>query len=101
MKATDAIKQLMEEKKMSNAYLANMVGVSSQTMWDRISGRNSKHPAVDKMVELLKIFDYEMVFVPRGKASRIDGAFIIEMSEEPKKGNGRKKEAVNGTEENR
>lgn len=87
MDARDIVKDIMKEKNRTNADLANNLGISVAALWDRLSktttGTNKpKSITVKKLNDLLRCLDYELVIMPRGKAGRIEGAYVVTEDEE-------------------
>ena len=78
MTTREIIKDIMSTKNMTNADMANILGLSQQAFWDRINSKRNKSITVSKMNEMLKILGYELVVMPRGKANRIDGAYLVD-----------------------
>lgn len=79
MNSRDAIKEIMEAKKISNADAASALGISQATMWDRLNGKSGTM-TIMKANEILRYLGYDLVIMPRGKANRIEGAYIVEDS---------------------
>lgn len=82
MDARDIVKEIMKEKDRSNADIANNLGISVAALWDRLSktttgGNKPKSITIKKLNDLLRCLDYELVILPRGKAGRIDGAYVV------------------------
>ena len=82
MDARDIVKDIMKEKNRTNADLANNLGISVAALWDRLSktttGTNKpKSITVKKLNDLLRCLDCELVILPRGKAGRIEGAYVV------------------------
>ena len=82
MDARDIVKTIMKEKGKTNADLASNLNVSQAVLWDRLSTtttatKKPKSITVKKLIEMLRCLDCELVIMPRGKAGRIDGAYIV------------------------
>jgi DNA-binding Xre family transcriptional regulator len=67
MNAKDLLKQLMAEKGVSNADMANRIGISQASVWDRLNNKKNKSLSISTLNSMLKAMDYEIVVVPRGK----------------------------------
>lgn len=80
MTSKDVIKAIMELKKVTNADLAKRMGLSQANVWGKIN--TNKSMTISKMNSLVNQLDYEVVLLPRGKANRIEGAFIVDDLEE-------------------
>lgn len=76
MKASEIIRAIMKDKKMSMAALGRMIGtegVAANAATDMISKRlNQKTISVDRVVEMVDKMDYKVVIVPKGVTVRSD-----------------------------
>ena len=81
MNEKEIIIKLMEEQKLSIADLATMIGISSAALWDRIKSPKNKSLTTKKLNEILRVLGYEVVIMPRAKAGRIDGAYVVTTSD--------------------
>ena len=77
MNEKDIIKEIMEEKKLSIADLANMLGLSYAALWDRLKHKDNKSLTVKTLNEILNQLNYEIVLMPRAKAGNIQGAYVV------------------------
>ena len=77
MNEKEIIIKLMEEQEVSIADLANKMGLSSAALWDRIKSPKNKSLTTKKLNEILKQLNYEIVLMPRAKASKINGAYVV------------------------
>ena len=77
MNEKEIIIKLMEEQGVSLADLANKLGITSATLWDRIKSPKNKSLTTKKLNEILKQLNYEIVLMPRAKASKINGAYVV------------------------
>jgi len=66
----------MVEKNVSNADMASALNISQATLWDRLNSKKTNNISIGKLNEMLRYLGYEVVILPRGKASRIDGARV-------------------------
>lgn len=77
MNAKEIVLKLMEEQNRGNAQMAAALGISPAAMWDRLNSPKTKTLTVNKLIEMLRALDYELVVMPRAKAGRIDGAYVV------------------------
>ena len=77
MNEKEIIIKLMEEQGLSAADLANQMGISNAALWDRIKSPKNKSLTTKKLNEILKQLNYEIVLMPRAKASKISGAYVV------------------------
>ena len=80
MNEKEIVKAIMKENNKSNADVAAALGLTQATMWDRLNGKKT-NLSINKLNEILRYLGYELVIMPRGKASRIDGAHVVGDSE--------------------
>ena len=89
MNCKDIVRTIMAEQKKGIAELADAMGIKSTTLWDRlktkktINGKKVKtlNITVAKLNDVLRVLGYKIVIVPREKANRIDGAYVVEDTE--------------------
>ena len=67
MNARELLKQLMEEKGVSNADMSSRLGISQASVWDRLNSKRNKSLSISTLNSMLRVMDYEIVVVPRGK----------------------------------
>ena len=77
MNEKEIIIKLMEEQNLSIADLSNMMGISNAALWDRLKSPKNKSLTTKKLNEILSKLNYEIVLMPRAKAGRIDGAYVV------------------------
>ena len=77
MNEKEIIMKLMEEQNKTNAQMAAALGISPAAMWDRLNSTKTKSLTISKVNEMLRALDYELVIMPRAKAGRIDGAYVV------------------------
>ncbi len=77
MNEKEIVAKLMEEQNKTNAQMASMLGISPAAMWDRVNSQKTNSLTVKKLNEMLRVLDYEVVIMPRAKAGRIDGAYVV------------------------
>ena len=62
MKATDAVRVVMKEKKVKVVSLSDKLKIKSNVLSERLSQENI---SIAKLDELLRLMDYKIVLVPR------------------------------------
>lgn len=77
MNAKEIVIKLMEEQNKTNAEMADIIGISKAAMWDRLKSPKTNNLTVKKLNEMLRALGYEVVIMPRAKAGRIDGAYVV------------------------
>ena len=77
MNEKEIIMKLMEEQNKTNAQMAAALDISPAAMWDRLNSTKTKRLTISKVNEMLRALDYELVIMPRAKAGRIDGAYVV------------------------
>ena len=77
MNEKEIIIKLMEEQNLRIADLANMMGISNAALWDRIKSPKNKSLTTQKLNEILANLNYEIVLMPRAKAGKINGAYVV------------------------
>lgn len=77
MNEKEIVLEIMKEKKTTNAEVASALRITQATMWDRLNGKK-KSMSIPILNELLRHLGYELVIMPRSKAGRIDGAYVVE-----------------------
>lgn len=77
MNAKQIVKTIMGEKDVANAVLANRLGITSAALWDRLNNKKNKDLSVSVLCDMLQALDYDVIIVPHGKGSKIDGAYKI------------------------
>lgn len=74
MKTSEAIKEIMEKRGISQAALGRMMKKTTQTVWDRL---NQRDMTIGKAVEMLLAMDYKLVIMPRGQKTP-EGGYEVE-----------------------
>lgn len=77
MNEKEIIKEIMKEKKLSMADLANMLGLSYAALWDRLVSKENKSLTTKTLCEILNQLNYEVVLMPRAKSGNIQGAYVV------------------------
>ena len=75
MKATEAVRQVMESTGTTLSTLSRRLGKRPQVVWDRLSQDNI---SVAKLNEMLRTMDYKVVIVPSGVRMGNDAWIEIE-----------------------
>lgn len=81
MNARDIVKTLMTDKGKTNADLANALGISQAAAWDRLNSPKTNNLTVNKLVDMLRYLDCELVIMPHGKSGRIENAYVVDNGE--------------------
>ena len=74
MRATEALRKVMELKSVKPSMLCDRLGIKSNVLSERFKQKNI---SVEKLNEMLKVMDYKIVIVPRESRTLTDG-FEIE-----------------------
>lgn len=75
MKSNEIIRDIMKNQNVGLSKLADRMQKSMRLVSDRLRMENI---STDKLIEILRYLDCELVIIPRGKAGRIDGAYVID-----------------------
>lgn len=65
MTAKELVKTLMIEKDVSNAEMANALGITQAALWDRLNPKKTNNMTIGKLNDMLSKLGYELVV--RGK----------------------------------
>lgn len=77
MKARDMVKNLMESNGITNATLANRLGMTISATWELTAKPNkTKDMSTAKLVPVLTALDYKLVAIPRDEKVPKDGYVI-------------------------
>lgn len=79
MKASKAVKEIMNEQNVTLSKLASRMNKSLRLVSDRLRADNI---TTKNLVEMLRNLDYELVVVPRGKINKSDDVYFITDEEE-------------------
>jgi transcriptional regulator with XRE-family HTH domain len=74
MKATEALKKVMELKNVKPSDLCARLGIKSNVLSERFKQKNI---SVEKLDEMMNVMDYKIVIVPR-ETRLPEGGFEIE-----------------------
>lgn len=85
MTGKDIIKALMEKQMVTNAQLANRLGLTQATMWARLNNQSAKDLQLSVFGEMLDALGYEIVIRRR----KDDGEEFAIQIDEPSKPEGR------------
>lgn len=61
MTAKELVKTLMVEKDVSNAEMANALGITQAALWDRLNPKKSNNMTIGKLNDMLSKLGYELV----------------------------------------
>lgn len=61
MTAKELVKSLMSEKNVSNAEMANALGITQAALWDRLNPKKTNNMTVVKLNSMLSELGYELV----------------------------------------
>ena len=67
MTGRDLLKELMAERRVTNAQLAERVGIPQTTMWARLNSSAEGDMQLCTFCEMVNALDYELVIRPKGK----------------------------------
>lgn len=85
MEARNAIKQIMTDKKVTNAELARTLNVTQATIWDRLNNKKGrKDIPVSLLNEMLSALDYQIVITPKN-CILPQNAFVIDSEDDKEK----------------
>lgn len=71
MTGKELIKELMEEREVTNAQLAKRLGVTQATLWARLNYKNVKDISLAFFSEMVEALGYEMVLREKKSAAEI------------------------------
>ena len=77
MNARNIIKTLMASKNITNADMAHRLSITEAALWDRLNTKKAKDIPVSTLCEMLAVMDYDVVILPRGKGTKIEGAYRV------------------------
>ena len=61
MTAKELVKTLMVEKDVSNAEMANALGITQSALWDRLNPKKTNNMTIGKLNDMLSKLGYELV----------------------------------------
>lgn len=61
MTAKEFVKTLMVEKDVSNAEMANALGITQAALWDRLNPKKTNNMTIGKLNDMLSKLGYELV----------------------------------------
>lgn len=80
----EILKDIVDKKDIKPANMAAALNLSQQTLWDRLNSKSIKGITITKLNEMLLYLGYDLVIMPRGKAGRIEGAYVVDNTAKPK-----------------
>lgn len=81
MTAKEIVKTLMIEKEVTNADMAAALQITQAALWDRLNPKKTDNMTVKKLNSMLRHLGYDLVIMPRGKAGRVEGSYLVDDSE--------------------
>lgn len=75
MKATEIVKEIMEQQGIGQTALGKRIGVRNDAIYQRLKQDNI---SVDRLVQMLNAMDYKLVIVPSNKQVR-EGEYEVDM----------------------
>lgn len=76
MTEKEILKKIMEEQEITNAKLADRLGITQAAAWDRLNGKGKKL-TIRLLSEMLAVMDYKIVITPRDTKLR-QGEYVVE-----------------------
>lgn len=65
MNPRDVLKDLMTEKNVTNADMAEKLGITQASLWDRLNSKRNKSMTISVLNDMLSILGYKIVVVPK------------------------------------
>lgn len=65
MKGREIVKDIMKEQGVTNAQMADRLGITPAALWDRINSSKVKDIPLSTLNEMLVKLDYKILIVPR------------------------------------
>lgn len=89
MNAKEIVKDIMKSKEISNADMAHALNISPATVFERLKTskivKGKEQPylniTIGKLNDMLRYLGYDLVVMPRGRANKIEGAYLIDDTE--------------------
>lgn len=75
MKATEIVKDIMEQQGIGQTALGKRIGVRNDAIYQRLKQDNI---SVDRLVQMLNAMDYKLVIIPADKQVR-SGEYEVEI----------------------
>lgn len=91
MTGREMIKEIMEEQGVTNALMANRLGISQATIWERLNNTKTRDIPLSTFCDMLRALDVDLIAVPAGRGTRIDGAKKVTVEERARINNGGRK----------
>ncbi len=76
MNAIEIVNQIMTEKEIKQADMASALDITPAALWDRLKP-SKDNISIKKLSEMLRYLNYEVVIMPRGKASHLDDVYVV------------------------
>lgn len=77
MTGREIIKNIMNLNGITNAQMAHRLSISQAAVWDRLNNKKLKDIPFSLLCEMLSVIDYDVLIVPHGKGSKIEGAYAV------------------------
>ena len=77
MTGKEIVKDIMEQRSVSNAELAHKVGIKPTAMWDRLNNTNSKDLNVALLNDMVRALGYKIQIVPFSNQTPKGGFEVI------------------------
>lgn len=94
MTGRELIKEIMNERGITNALMANKLGVSQAVVWERLNNTKTRDIPLSTFCDMLRVMDCDLLVVPYGKGARIDGAKKVTVDEAARINNGGRKKGT-------
>ena len=67
MTGQEIVKLIMEKQNQTNAGFATKLGISQQSLWDRLNNKKKKDLSFDSLITMLRALGYKIQIVPVNK----------------------------------
>ena len=94
MNGREMIKSLMDDKNISNATLANRLGITQATIWERLNNKKTRDIPLSTFCDMIQALDYELLVVPAETNENITGALKVTVDDAAKINNGGRKKGT-------
>lgn len=94
MTGRELIKEIMNERGITNALMANKLGVSQAVVWERLNNTKTRDIPLSTFCDMLRVMDCDLLVVPYGKGSRIEGARKVTVDEAARVNRGGRKKGT-------
>lgn len=94
MNGREMIKEIMNEKGITNATLAHRLGISQATIWERLNNKKTRDIPLSTFCDMICALDCDLLVVPANKGGGITGALKVTVDEDAKVNNGGRKKGT-------